>query len=529
VFFASPNSGQGTRIYVRVDDERTLEVSRVRGGAGAAAKILFRGASRDGNRALLLARQGLLPAAGQSPAESDPNAHEDPYLWSYDSSDPDNDSPRALTRLTGLPQVGPGPLADGQIAMSIVGTSDDLSRVYFTTRPAAGVGEPSQANLYAATLPADDPHRGTIQFVATYFTDTMPPIQQNAGYSGCMNAASEGSLDFASVTNARCADSSRNGRYLAFTSRLPLTADDRDSDGVDTCAPPVATAIPAYCRVDVYVYDLIEETLMRASRGVAPLTGDGQVDARFEVLKQNLSVTDAGLVYFSTDEGLAEGDVNGQRDVYEFDAASGAVTLMSGGKGPDNSLFVGVSGGGDSVFFFTTEDLAPDDTDFSGDFYVYRRGGGFPDTRRLCDPAVADDCQGAQTRPPAPPTETGTPPSVGNDSPGARPRLSVATLSPKARKRAARTGRLAIRVRVSKAGRVGVVARARVKSGRKRARSRRVARGSVRARHAGPVTVRIRLNRAARRQLVSRALRVNLKVSFGGLTRSRSVSLPRVR
>jgi hypothetical protein len=519
VFFAAPATGPDTRIYVRIADERTLELSRVRGGSEAPQKVKFRGASVSGDRALITTQQALLPVAGEGSAANDPNSVEDLYLWTYDEQgDPGNDSLAALTRLSGLPQVGDGPAVDGQTGLSIAGMSDDLTRVYFTTRDGAVGGSPADVNLYMAELPDGDPRSGRVRFIATTLTDLLledPATWSSVG--GCLNGQNVGEVDL--QLRPTCGAASPDGRYLAFQSRVPLTVDDRDADGADACASPVSGLIPSYCREDVFVYDSVEGALRLASGGVAPVSGNGQHDARFEVIRDSVSVADDGRVIFSTAEGLVAGDANGMLDVYEFQ--DGDLDLISSGKGPNNSLFAGASEGAKNVFFLTVDDLR-DDTDGSSDFYNARLGDTFPDTQWDCS-LDQDRCQ-VPGKP-----DSGTGPTAtagsgdGNFAAPLRVRLSRATVSAAARRRAARTGMLTVRAVVPSAGRLTVTAKARVRAKR---RVMTVARRTVRARAAGAIRVRLPLSRAARRQLAAgRRLRLSVGLTMPGARPARALTL----
>ena len=509
IFFAAPWYGNESRVYVRIGDERTLEVSRARGGSGAAQMVKFRGASVTGNRALVTTQQALLPPAGADSASIDPNAVEDLYLWTYDeANDPGNDSPDALTRISGLTQIGEGPAVDGQTGLSMAGMSDDLTRVYFTTRETVAPESPAEANLYVAELPDGAPRSGRVRFIATLHTQVLGQEGLEYGYGGCLNGRNVGSLTPVSVST--CAAASPDGRYLAFQSRMPLTGDDRDTNGVGVCAPPVAAPMPSYCREDVYVYDLADGSLDLASKGAAPVVADGQFDAVFEVNLDNLSILDNGMVFFSTKEALVAGDSNGMGDVYEFQ--DGDLDLVSAGTGDNNSLFVGAGEDGTNVIFLTVDDLR-DDEDTASDYYNARLGDTFPDTRRDC--ALGQDgCQGPGSSGSgiSPPTTGGG--GGGNVATPLRIRLSRAGLSTLARRRAARSGVVTIKAVVPKAGRLTAIAKTRLRAGRGVVT---VARSAVRARRAGPVTVRLRLRPAARRHLASgRRLRLSVGITMSG-------------
>lgn len=106
---------------------------------------------------------------------------------------------------------------------------------------------------------------------------------------------------------------------------------------------------------------------------------------------------DGDEVFFDTPERLVEGDVNGQRDVYEW--SDGRVYLISSGTSPRPSVFLDNSESGDDVFFATAQGLGSADDDGSYDVYDARMGGGFPEGH---PPApCTSDCQVPPSAPPA--------------------------------------------------------------------------------------------------------------------------------
>jgi hypothetical protein len=182
-----------------------------------------------------------------------------------------------------------------------------------------------------------------------------------------------------------------------------------------------------------------------------------------------------------------------------------------------------VSHDGSSVAFEAVAPLLPQDGDVVFDVYVARVGGGFaqPDPPPACA-VLADGCQGGG--PAAIAADAKTSSSTGGENASVqRKTLALAGLSRKARKRAARSGVLAVRLRSSSPGRVRLVVRAKLGK-----RSARIARETVGVRKAGAMTVKLRLNRAARSRLASgKRLRVTVEArQSGARSRAMSVLLP---
>lgn len=106
---------------------------------------------------------------------------------------------------------------------------------------------------------------------------------------------------------------------------------------------------------------------------------------------------DGSRVFFETPEALVGQDVNGQMDVYEWE--NGTLFLVSSGRSPEPSFVLDNSESGGDVFFTTTEGIAEGDTDGARDVYDARipRPGDTPPPAAL--PCEGDTCQGAPSVP----------------------------------------------------------------------------------------------------------------------------------
>jgi hypothetical protein len=358
-------------------------------------------------------------------------------LYRYDLAD------HLLTRISAGP---PGIAAD--VSGPVVRASDDGGRVYFLASGALvpGQGVPGSPNLYLWD-------HGRLRFVAT---------------AGDIN------LGTAAIT--------ADGRTLMFATSAPLTPTDTDSD------------------TDVYRYDAATGTLQELSIGT-----DGRGNGDFPVtfgqagnvasLEQDplrYMSTDGKRAFFLTNEALVPEDVNQASDVYEW--ADGNVGLITSGTGDGNVTYGGVSADGRSVFFSTDQSLLPADrNNGDDDLYDARLGGGFPNPPPPVPECEGDGCQGPATGRLARPT----PASVAYDQPPAPPLFRIRALDRHARDALAATGRVTITVDVPLAGRVSVIAYARLGGHRTQA----VAHGAANARRAEHVQLRLQLSAAARRAL----------------------------
>jgi hypothetical protein len=344
-----------------------------------------------------------------------------------------------------------------------------------------------------------------------------------------------------------CVHGSGAGDGIVFSTTGQLASDDVDAAG------------------DVYVYDASTDALTRLS---APSPGDqayvcgrtdkGEVTARCNgdlgfappphprggpglAGQRHWNVAQDGQgrltdVFFETrlslvsgDGNIAENDVFGGMDVYRWRRADGRLSLVSPGMTDgDSAFYTGSSLDGRDVFFWTEQRISPWEIDESDpDIYNATTRDplpGPPPPPIVCD-VLAYACQGGGTGSVAVDAKTPSTSSDGN-AVSERRSLSVAGLTAKARRRAARSGVLALRVRSTGAGKVTAVAKGRIGK-----RTRQVARSSVQATGVGTMQLRLRLSSAARSVLSrGRSLRLAVDVSSPGVrSRSMTVLLERSR
>jgi hypothetical protein len=282
--------------------------------------------------------------------------------------------------------------------------------------------------------------------------------------------------------------------------------------------------------------------------------------------------SDGRYALLSSTAALEAGDTDGQKDVYRYDAVSGAFARVSKGPSGGNgaaaaaverdthSMFDATAGGnframssdGSRIFFVTGERLVPQDDNDAQDVYEWANGdvalissGAGPVAStfltssrdgssvlfKTADTLLARDRDGNDYDYYVARTGGGfpEPPSVGEPcpcrSPGssreqidrsevasAKPsrRILLAPIGAAERRRIARSGWIELLVEVPAAGRLEAAARARL--GR---RSRPVAAATAKVSTAGPVRLRMRLSRAAREALGRGAkLSVHLRLSL---------------
>jgi hypothetical protein len=243
----------------------------------------------------------------------------------------------------------------------VLGASSDGSRVYLVAKgelaPGATAGE---NNLYLWTA------GGGFQFIATgttsiAFTNNWLPSNPHSRVTA-------------------------DGMHLAFQANNSLTG------------------FPDSEKSEAYLYSVATGELVCASCRVAePDSGsfiEGGSDWQLARQSRNLS-DDASRLFFVTEEALVPQDSNNLQDVYEYDAASGEVALISPGTAGEDTIFGDASANGSDAFFITRERLVPVDQDGALDAYDARVGGGLASQNPPAPtpPCTGDECRGESSSP----------------------------------------------------------------------------------------------------------------------------------
>jgi DNA-binding beta-propeller fold protein YncE len=393
----------------------------------------FVGAGADGSAVFFTDTQQLTDSAGQDPDPAD-TAHDggcvfttgangcNLYLYSSPGEEPLG-GPHLIDVSAG-DSSGGGPQVQG-----VLGFAGDGSAVYFvakgvlTTTPSSQnqIAKAGQDNLYSYTAGLGSA-AGRLSFIAT-----LPEADQG---------------EWGSV--GRPANVTPDGRYLLFTSHAGLTADATRTEGPQ----------------QVYRYDSVADQLTRISigeRGFDDNGNSGSGDAtivsgfygyqRLGPGRGDPSMSDDGThVFFLSPDALAPGALDDVPDasggalasnLYEWEAdgtracaqAAGCVYLLSdgrdvGARAPEleqcrSSLcLVGTDAGGENVFFSSSDQLLPGDTDTQLDYYDARVGGGFAEPGPAM-PCEEEACRGPSSQ--SPPTAgPGTAGFLGPGNPAAR-------------------------------------------------------------------------------------------------------------
>ena len=357
VFFTSPDphpdaSGascnEPPQLYMR-DGGVTTEISAPEPGwvdPGGPQPVIYRGASTDGSRVFFTTTAEL--------TKDDEGIH-DEELYEYDTQT------AKLTRIShgasGMSAAG----VDGAVAGHPVVISTDGSTVYFQATgqltPEAPRNTPAGGanNLYRY-----DTATGAISYVAT-----LGP----AAVSRVVNEATP------------------DGRFLLFESLGVLGADAPGGEQLYRYDSTNHSLTCVSCAEHTH-----GEVMMAEQTGAEVLTPD--------LVPRVRAISDDGsFVFFATTAALAPKDINEAEDVYEWH--EGIVTLLSGGRSPHGSEFLGEAANGRDVFFSSNEQLAPSDTDDQGQAYDARIDGGFAPPPPAVAPCEGDAC----STPFAPPSD----------------------------------------------------------------------------------------------------------------------------
>lgn len=245
--------------------------------------------------------------------------------------------------------------------LGVIGSSADGRTVYFgaTAQLVPGKGVAGDANLYRWY--DDGTANGAITFIAT-----IGSVDDTLGHQMTNWATGVQTIMPPSI--------STDGRFLGFLSVRSLT--DTDTAG----------------EVQVYRYDAETGEIDCASCAPDGSASTGPAEFRqIERADRYLVMSDSGALAFQTAQALLPADVNGKRDVYLY--TDGRPQLISTGKDPDLSTYLGMSPSGENLFFATRERLVDQDVDGLADVYVARVGGGFRTAPKPA-PCQDDACQG---------------------------------------------------------------------------------------------------------------------------------------
>jgi DNA-binding beta-propeller fold protein YncE len=367
----------GTGLFARIGGTETVQLDLPQGGTGAAGTGLFWAASSDGSQVLFTALSKLTPGA-------QPN---DLYLYDFDQP-----LGARLTNLTAGPSAAE--------VRGLVGASDAGDRAYFVARGVLA------ANEGAAVEPGGTAQTAKPGENNLYLWRQGEPLRFVTALAEEADAAA-----WAQGPEFRTARSTPDGEHLAFLSVRQLTPQENiDQDSGEAVR-------------EVYLYDATAHDLVCAScnpSGARPLGPSALTAWKIPFEQARFLSDDGGRLFFESFDSLDPRDVNGLRDVYEFEregvgdcgtasptfneATGACVSLISTGRSTSDSYFLDASTSGDDVFLSTRQPLVGADEDDYYDVYDARVGGGFPDPPPPPEPCAGETCRGPSSQPGQPGT-----------------------------------------------------------------------------------------------------------------------------
>jgi hypothetical protein len=396
-------------LYVHRRAASTIEVDESKEGA-ESGKGRFQDATPDGSRVFFLDRRRLT-------SDSTVTGEGDQDLYELDLTD------GQLHDLTVADPLG----ADVQ---RVIGTSTDGAYVYFVANGALAPGAkrgncpetagngPQSCDLYLYDRAED-----ATRLVTRLSIDD----NKEAALSNFQDRYDAD--DWAPGLASRTARVTPDGLDLVFMSQTSVTGDETTPVAPKDCGEQTTLnsegkleVTPGPCQ-QVYLYDAAgtgQLTCVSCSPTGALAIGESSIPGgtQYEngmAIYQSRVVSDengqgeeeGARVFFDSHNALVPQDINGKQDVYEWEqdgrgscqAAGGCTSLISSGTSDTESAFADADPGGKNVFFLTSQQLVPGDTDHLFDLYDAREGGGFP-TPPTPPACTGTGCQGV---PPAAP------------------------------------------------------------------------------------------------------------------------------
>ena len=346
--------------YVRVNGSNTLKL----GG-------LFRGASEDGSKAFFIGGGNGL------------------YMDVIDSKP----GQVAVTKKVSISQGAPA---------TLLRSSNDGSHVYFVSEGVLGAKASENENEYKEKAQAGHNNLyvyDTVTEKYAFIAQALPGGELSVPRATETQVNSCPSAELKEAVEPGCEE----GRFFVFATTAKITPDDSSS------------------AQQVFEYDAKSGRLARVSLGEdgydkngnggaggASIAVSGEPNTAENSMVQaedsTRAVSDDGkTVVFTSAQALSPRAVNGQPDVYEYH--EGQVGMISTGHSltPDSEVSYGktpaITQSGRDVFFISTENILPQDSDGLAHLYDARIDGGFPAAAVKKGVCNGDACQGPPSVP----------------------------------------------------------------------------------------------------------------------------------
>jgi len=305
--------------------------------------------------------------------------------------------------------------------------SPDGSHVFFLSeKQIGGEGAAGESNLYVWARGDGSTH--LIATVAPRDRDAAG-LDYWAGSVGPSQANNAGP----GLVHAR---STPDGSVFLFETSARLTSFDNTEVNPEACGESYAGGQGC---AELYVYDTTSQGLTCVScppLNPGPATGQASLASVSSPHHAPAHLTiDGSIVFFESTEDLLPQDTNERRDVYRWKRGDG-LALISTGQSVVSSRIYAMTPTGSDIAFLTQERLLPEDHN-EGSVRVYdaRVNGGFPPPEdTVTEPCAGDACQGSSSA--APPV-----PNIGSSSLNGGGNLHPKLHCPKGKRRVVRHGK----------------------------------------------------------------------------------------
>jgi hypothetical protein len=254
------------------------------------------------------------------------------------------------------------------------------------------------------------------------------------------------------------------------------------------------------------------------SQGTAKIDDQGYGVPNAPNYHNRALTTDGSVLFMSTDRIVARDQTSAQ-DVYLY--RDGRASLLTAGSGDSDSYAGDISDDAENAFVVTRSALLAADQDpEEDDVYDVRVDGGFLAPPPPRAPCRGDDCQVPARPAPAPVEAATSRPARSGNAPPVKTvrRLSATRLTASQRSTLARTGRVAVSVRVTGGGTVALRGRGRIAG---KTATAGTGRATVLKLRSTTVKVTFRLTTAARRELArKKRLTFTLQTRLGGASKA---------
>jgi hypothetical protein len=371
ILFVSPVEGSASQqLYMRKNATSTVWLSRAWISPGVEPEgVKFQAASPDGTKVLFTSHTPLLG--------SDPNNAEVGLYLYTDTSD----NAESETKLSLIARVNGG---------SVTAMNGDASHIYIAN-PTPSPGLPERGEYLW--------DNGTLHHILN-----TPIVPERPGSGNGFEIPDEVRV-------------SADGRRLAFVRAPDLHTEPELAKPTPGQDVGVKSGIQGYQAMFLYDEGTEKVTCVSCPPNGAPMTEPvyilpekllgGLLAPTGKPFAPRWFSSDGRFAFFSSKDALVPQDTNGLADVYEYDADTGQVKLLSPGTGEDGSWFEDASASGSDVFFLTAQKLTGWDTDTLTDLYDVRIDGGLPEPSPPVVPCDGDACQGVPSAVPSFSTASG--------------------------------------------------------------------------------------------------------------------------